>query len=159
MTQTQEQERERSLGELVAGMTAQLQTLVKAEIELAKAEIKEDIKHAGIGGAMFAAAGLFGLYFLAFIAVASAFGIHWLGLGIGISFLIVACAFLVISGILGLVGKVMLGKMTKVARTKQTISDDVAWAKSLKGQLGSGGVPAEDELAEGAGRQAVGPAA
>lgn len=151
---TQTPERERSIGELVAAVTAHMQTLVRAEIQLAKAELKEDVKHAGIGAGMFAAAGLFGLYFLAFIAVAAAFGIHWLGLGIGISFLIVAGAFFVIAAILALVGKVSLGKMTKAARTKQTIRDDVTWAKSLKGRNGSGEQPAELAAAE---RPAVGP--
>ena len=154
MTQTRPDER--SIGELVAGATAQLQKLVKTEIALAKAEIKHDVKKAGIGAGMFGAAAFFGYVALLFLSVAAGFGIHRLGLGLGWSFLIVGGAYLLIAGVLSLVGKRHLDKMTKAERTKRTIQDDVTWAKSLKSELGT--PPDQPQLERPEQHPAVGPA-
>lgn len=155
MTQTRPDER--SIGDLVAGATAQLQTLVKAEIALAKAEIKHDVKKAGIGAGMFGGAAFFGYVALLFLSVAAGFGIHRLGLGLGWSFLIVGGAYLLIAAVLAVIGKANFDKMTKVERTKRTIQDDVTWAKSLKGGLSA---PPSDQpqLEQQEQRPAVGPA-
>lgn len=135
MTQTRSDER--SIGELVSDATAQMQKLVKAEIALAKAELTNDAKRVGIGAGMFGAAGFFGYVALLFLSVAAGFGIHKLGLGLGWSFLIVGGFYLVCAAILGLVGKANLSKMTKAARTKQTMRDNATWAKSLKQEMSS----------------------
>ena len=45
---------DRSLGQLVASATAEMSALVHDEIALAKAEMRQDVKRAGIGGAAFA---------------------------------------------------------------------------------------------------------
>src|SRR5215207_2319834 len=49
-------ESEASIGQLVAGIQRDLSTLVRGEIELAKAELRESAEQAGVGGALFAAA-------------------------------------------------------------------------------------------------------
>lgn len=53
---------ERSLGDLVAAMTEQSSRLVRAEIDLAKAELSGKAKELGIGGGMFAGAAFLALY-------------------------------------------------------------------------------------------------
>ena len=53
---------ERPVGDLVKDATEQAQTLIRQEIELAKAELSEKGKKAGIGAGMFGGAGLFGLF-------------------------------------------------------------------------------------------------
>ncbi|MQA05751.1 MAG: phage holin family protein [Streptosporangiales bacterium] len=151
MTQTRPDDR--SLGQLVADATAQVQTLVKAEIALAKAELAHDAKKAGIGAGLFGGAGFFAYIALLFLSVAAGFGLHALGLGYGWSFLIVGGAYLLLAAILGLAGKAHLDKMTKAARTKRTIQDDVEWAKSLKTQLAS--PPEQEQLPPTDGRPAV----
>ena len=45
-----------SLGTLVAGITGELSTLVRSEIELAKAELRESAKRGAAGGILFAVA-------------------------------------------------------------------------------------------------------
>ena len=62
---------QRSLGDLVSDVSLDVSQLMRGEIELAKAEIKEDVTHAGKGAGMFVGAALFGLYGL---------GLLWLGL-------------------------------------------------------------------------------
>lgn len=152
MTQTPTEER--SLGQLVAQAMAQAQKLFKAEIELAKAELKEDAKRAGLAGGMFGGAAFLGYFGALFCSVAAAFGIHALGITLGWSFLIVGGAYLVLAGMVGFVGKRNIDKMPKVNRTKQTIQDDVAWAKSLKEEFAAAGEGAK-ELTPGEERPAI----
>ena len=62
---------ERPVGDIVKDATQQAQTLIRQEIELAKVELSEKGKKAGIGAGMFGGAGLFGLF--AFGALTAAF--------------------------------------------------------------------------------------
>jgi membrane protein implicated in regulation of membrane protease activity len=114
---------EPSVGTLVRSAMADMSTLVRGEIELAKAEIGKSAKKGAIGGGMFGAAGVvagFSMFFL-FIAIAEA--LTALGLPRWISYLIVWAGLLVVAGILALVGKRMLGKIEKPERTLETLSD------------------------------------
>ena len=54
--------RERPAGELVKDLSTHVSTLVRQELELAKVELTEKGKQAGIGAGMFGGAGLFALY-------------------------------------------------------------------------------------------------
>jgi hypothetical protein len=121
---TAEQDGDRSLGQLVASATAELSALVHDEIALAKAEIRQDVKRAGIGGGAIAAAGVLALFALPVLSFAAAYGIHNLGLGLAWSFLIVGGAYLVIAALLGLVAAAKLKKIKpprkSIASAKQT---------------------------------------
>ena len=52
----------RPTGELMRELSAQTSTLVRQELELAKLELTEKGKQAGIGAGMFGGAGVVGLY-------------------------------------------------------------------------------------------------
>src|SRR5918992_5626938 len=54
--------RERPTGELLKELSDSTTTLVRKEIELAKAELGEKGKKAGLGAGMFGGAGLFGVF-------------------------------------------------------------------------------------------------
>ncbi|HEY0400255.1 MAG TPA: phage holin family protein, partial [Acidimicrobiia bacterium] len=54
--------RDQSVSELFQRLSQQMATLVREEIRLAQAELKEKGKKAGIGVGLFGAAGLVGLY-------------------------------------------------------------------------------------------------
>lgn len=58
------------LGSLVSGAVGDLQAMVRGEVQLAKAELKEEAVAAGSGGAMIAAAGASGLFGVGFLLVA-----------------------------------------------------------------------------------------
>ncbi|MEU6757688.1 phage holin family protein [Streptomyces sp. NPDC005409] len=95
---------ERTLGQLVASATAEMSALVHDEIALAKAELRQDVKRVGIGSASMGAAAALALFSLPALTMAAAYGIHNLGLGLAWSFLIVGGAFLLIAGLLVLLG-------------------------------------------------------
>lgn len=121
-----------SLGTLVATAGRDMSDLVRGEIELAKAEMKQDIRHAASGGAMFAVAALCGLFCLIAASFAAAYGIHALGITLGWSWLIVAGAYLVIAGLAALIGKVVIGRVGATKTSVREAKDSVAMFKQLR---------------------------
>ncbi|MQA83082.1 MAG: phage holin family protein [Streptosporangiales bacterium] len=115
-----------SFGELVALVTRDVSKLVRTEIELAKAELRNDVKRAGLGAGMFGAAGFFGYVALLFCSAALALGLAALGLPMWAGFLIVGGAYLLLAGLLGLIGLLNFKRMTKGQRTAQTIRANLA---------------------------------
>lgn len=114
---------EPSVGTLVQSAMADVSTLVRSEIELAKSEIGRSAKKAGVSVGLFGAAGVFaafaGIYFFVTVAEAlTALGVpRWVSYGIVTAFL------LVLAGIAALVGLRMLKKIEKPERTLETLAD------------------------------------
>ena len=121
---------EETLGMLFANASRDLSTLVHSEIELAKAEIRLDVKNAAKGGAMFGAAGFLGLLSLVLLSITIALFIAWLGLDAWLAFLIVTVFYLLVAGVLALVGKKAVSKVGPPERTMRTSKDTVAFLKS-----------------------------
>ncbi len=121
---------ERSLGQLVADATADISTIVRSEIALAKAEITGEAKIAGRGAGLLAGAafvGLLGLVFL-FHSVAQILDI-WLPLWAG--YLITTGILFALAAILGIVGKNALNKVQpKPERTIKNAQDTIEALKS-----------------------------
>jgi uncharacterized membrane protein YqjE len=94
-----------SLGTLVAGITAELSALVRGEIELAKAEVKESAKAGAAGAILFVVAGVL----LAMVWLLVTWAVVYVlvevaDLPVWASFLIVAGFYLLVAVILGAVG-------------------------------------------------------
>ena len=60
----------RSIGDILGDITTDLSTLMRQEIALAKAELRETTDHAKAAGTMFGGAGVAGLLALVFLSVA-----------------------------------------------------------------------------------------
>jgi uncharacterized membrane protein YqjE len=94
---------ERTIGQLVADATTELSTIMRTEIQLAKAEIAEDAKTAGRSVGMFVGAAfvaLMGLVFL-FHTIANVIAIWlpvWAGYAITTALLFIAAAVLALVG-------------------------------------------------------------
>ena len=121
---------ERPVGELVKDATEQAQTLIRQEIELAKVELTEKGKKAGMGAGMFGGAGLFGLF--AFAALTAAFiGAVDLAVPFWAAALIVAAVYGAIAGVLALTGKNKVQEATPPVPEEavDNVKEDVAWTK------------------------------
>ena len=121
---------ERSTGELVGQLTDQTKRLVQQEMELAKVELGEKAKKAGLGAGMFGGAGLFGLFAFAALtaAVIGAFDTlmpFWLAA------LVTAALYGATAGVLALTGKNRVTEATPPVpeQTIETVKEDVAWTK------------------------------
>ena len=114
---------EPSVGSLVQSAMSDLSTLIRSEVELAKAEIGTSAKKAGIGAGAFGAAGVvlaFSMFFL-FIAIAEA--ITALGLPRWISYLIVFFFLVLVAAIAAFIGLRTIKKIEKPERTIESLKD------------------------------------
>ena len=122
----QSDQSDRSVGDLVKQLSEQTSTLVRKELELARAEMAQKGKAAGLGAGMFGGAGLFGLLALGaltacfILALAEAMD-GWLAA------LIVTLAYGAIAGILALNGKRKLREATPPVpeQAKESVREDV----------------------------------
>jgi len=120
---------ERTLGQLVSDASRDLSSIVRAEVALAKAEVKVEARTAALGGAMFAVAGVVAFLALILLLVAAAYGLVALGLSPWLAFLIVAVVLLVLAAVLALVGKSRLSRLGAPERTVRTAKETVATLK------------------------------
>ena len=93
-----------STGELVSQAAAQISTLVRDELALAKLELAEKGKRAGIGGGLFGGAAVLGLYGLGLL-LALAVVLLDLVWPLWLALLVVLVVVLVAAGVAALVGK------------------------------------------------------
>ena len=123
--------RERSAGELLKELSDHTTTLVKQEIELAKAELSEKGKKAGSGAGMFGGAGLFGVFAFAALTTAAIAALDT-GMDLWLAALIVAAVYGVIGGILAITGKKQVQEAAPFApeQATESVKEDVAWAKT-----------------------------
>lgn len=121
---------DRSTGDLVKQLTDQTKTLVQQEMELAKAELSEKGKKAGLGAGMFGGAGLFG--FFAFAALTACFVLALAtGVAAWLAALIVAAVYGAVAGGLALTGKNKVQQATPPVpeQTVDTVKEDIRWTK------------------------------
>ena len=120
---------ERPLGELLSDVTTQLQQLVRKEIELGRAEIKQEVDKAVKGVAAFAVAGVLGLLAAVALVLAAGWGLAEV-VPEGVAFLIVGVALLAVAGGLFMAGKNKVAEVNPVPeQTIETVKEDVETAK------------------------------
>src|SRR5271168_2314377 len=81
---------DQSLGDLVAIAAKDVSQLVRYEVDLAKTELRSDMKRVGIAGGLGAMAAFVGCLVLVLLSIAFAFGLITLGIWTWAAFLIVA---------------------------------------------------------------------
>ncbi|WP_300083724.1 phage holin family protein [Propioniciclava sp.] len=118
---------DRSLGEIASDLMDNASTLIRQEVELAKAEASQAASRAGKGVGMLAGAGVAAL--LALIALTLAL---WWGLAVligsvaapalGWSGLIVMVIWLVVAAVLAAAGRAELTKVKGLPKTAETLS-------------------------------------
>ena len=121
---------QKSAGQLVKEVTEDLSTLVRKEIDLAKAELGKSMAAKAKGAAIIAIAGVFGFFALIFLLVALRDGLDEF-LWTWLADLVTAVVLLAMGGIAALVARKKLTAPISTELTKKTIKDDVEWAKSL----------------------------
>jgi MFS family permease len=120
-----------SVAELVKQLSEQTSRLARQEMELAKAELTEKGKRAGLGAGMFGGAGLFGLYALGALTAAAILGLATAVAG-WLAAVIVALVYGVIAGVLALTGKTKVAEAAPPVpeQATESVKEDVRWAKA-----------------------------
>ena len=125
--------RERPIGELVKDLSQQTSTLVRQEIELARAELQQQGKVAGKGVGMLLGAAVAGLLALgalsaALIALLDKARATW------VAALIVMALWAVLAAVVAKAGQKSLRQATPPApQTIETVKEDIQWAKNQTG--------------------------
>ena len=122
--------RERPFGDLIQQLAKETSTLVRQEIELAKAEVSEKGRQAGKGVGMFGAAGIVALLALGALTAAAILALDLVVAG-WLAALIVAAIYGAAAGLLALAGKGRVQEATPPApQTVETVKEDIEWAKT-----------------------------
>ena len=117
--------------ELVKQLTEQTSRLARQEVELAKTELAEKGKRAGIGAGMFGGSAVLGFYALGAVVAAAVIGLAtavtaWLAA------LIIAAVLGAGAGILALQGRTKVQQATPPMpeQATESVKEDVRWAKT-----------------------------
>src|ERR687893_1577390 len=123
--------RERPIGELLKQLSQETTTLVRQELDLAKAEVAQKGQQAGKGAGMFGGAGILGFLALAALTAALIMAIdkataNW------VAALIVAAVYAAIAGVLALQGrnKIQEAGPPVPEQAAESVKEDVQWAKT-----------------------------
>ena len=120
-----------TLGELVSEMTSELSTLMRQELELAKAETRVEVARTAKAGGMFAGAGLAGWMALLMLSLA----IAWLldqGINRALAFAIVGVVWAAVGLLLYMAARKRAQQIEGLPETRESIKEDVEWAKAQK---------------------------
>jgi hypothetical protein len=112
---------QQSLGAMVKGVTEDISTLVRGEIELAKTEFRDTAKTAANGGGLLAAAGVTAFLGVIFLLLTLAWVLVQLGLPTWAGFGIVTLLLIIVAAILGIVGKKRLDTIKGAERSAASI--------------------------------------
>jgi uncharacterized membrane protein len=125
---------DQSIGDLVSVAARDISQLVRYELDLAKLELKSDIKRAVISAALAAIAVFSACLILMVLCFAYAYGLNAAGARGGMwgAFLLVAatCAVLILTVLL--IVWLVWRRLTKLSRTRRTLADDTSLVRRAK---------------------------
>lgn len=126
---------EASTAELVRRATEQMSHLIRDELALARAEMTEKGRSAGVGIGMFGGSGLLALYGVGVLLAAAVLGLA-LVMPAWLAALIVGVAVLLVAGILVLVGRARVKHAVplKPTETVESVQADLAAIKERSGR-------------------------
>lgn len=124
---------EPTIGRLIKDAQTDFSTLMRKEIQLAKAELKVSVTAGGLGTVFLLSAAFFLVLFVIILSVAAGYFINWNGEGLDLhwAFLIVSGFWLLIAVLCVLIG---IRKFKKVRAPERAIEQGREIPRALKGQ-------------------------
>jgi hypothetical protein len=116
---------DQSLGDLVALAAKDVSQLLRYEIDLAKTELRGDMRRIGLAGALAGVAAFVGCLVLVLLSIAFAYGLVALGIWTWAAFLIVAGIYVLLAGVA--VGTAFLGvqRVSGLSRTRKSVTEGI----------------------------------
>ena len=122
-----------SVGQLIGEISDDLSKLFRQEVELAKAEVRQEAAKAGKAAGMLGGAGLAGWLTVLFLSLALMYGLGNV-MDLGWAALIVAVLWGVAAAVLAANGRKKLKTVDPVPRrTVETLKEDAEWLKNPTG--------------------------
>ncbi|HLL08568.1 MAG TPA: phage holin family protein [Nocardioidaceae bacterium] len=123
---------DQSLGSLVGQLTSDVSTLMRQEVALAKAELREEAKKAGKAAGMLGAAGLAGYFVLLFLSLTLMYLLDQ-AINIVLAALIVTILWGIAGFILYTMGRKKMSEVNpKPEQTVESLKEDKEWVKAQK---------------------------
>ena len=124
---------DQSLGSLVGRLSSDVSTLVRQELALAKAELREEGKKAGKGAGMLGGAGLAGYFVLLFLSLTLMWALGDELMPLWAAALIVMVLWAIAAAVLFVMGRKQLKEVNpKPEQTVETLKEDKEWVKAQK---------------------------
>ncbi len=120
---------EQSIGSLVSLAVSDISQLIKCELDLAKLELKADVRRVAIAAALLVMAAFVGCLVLVLLCFAFAWGLVALGIWPWAAFLIVAGTCVLLAGLAVLIGALKFRALSGLSRTRQTVQQDLSLLK------------------------------
>jgi hypothetical protein len=114
---------DQSLGDLVALAAKDVSQLIRYEIDLAKTELRSDMRRVGLAGALVGVAAFVGCLVLVLLCIALAFGLVALGIWTWAAFLIVAGTCVLLAGAAVGVALLALRHLSGLSRTRRSVTE------------------------------------
>ncbi|SER94794.1 Putative Holin-X, holin superfamily III [Propionibacterium cyclohexanicum] len=138
--------------EYLANIKASAPQIVSDIKELASAEIVPSAKHAGIGGGLFSAAGVFALFALNCVLWAAVFGVsnfyHYVAgrdwfTSLALAFITLAVLLLILAALVAIIG---YRQLKQVKAPSATIAEAKASISALSSSLSAGARDAKEDI-------------
>jgi uncharacterized membrane protein YqjE len=117
--------RDQSLGSLVSTAVSDVSQLLKYEFDLARLEVKADVKKLAIAGGLTAMAAFVGFLVLVVLCFAFAYGLITVGIWSWAAFLIVAFTLVVLAAVGMLIAWLKVRKLSGLRQTRATVQEDL----------------------------------
>jgi hypothetical protein len=120
-----------SIADVLRSVIRDAQDLVRTEVALAKAELRNEVKTVGVAAATLAGAAIAGLIAVVFLLTAGAWALPLLlGWPVWTGFAIVGVILAIVAGALGLAGKKRLNGQVRMPLTTETMKENVQWMRA-----------------------------
>jgi hypothetical protein len=122
-----------SVGALISNISDDLSQLFRQEIDLARAELRQEASKAGKAGGMLGGAGVAGFLMLLLLSLAATYGLGNV-MDLGWAALIVAAVWAIAAAALYVIGRNRLRTVSPMPRqTVETLKEDAQWLKHPTG--------------------------
>lgn len=122
---------EPSFADVLKSAIRDAQDLVRSEIALAKAEVQQEVRRAGVAASLLAGAALAAVISIIFLMATIAWAIpelldwpRWTGFGI------VTVLMALTAGVLGYIGKKRMTATRHMPRTVDTLKENIEWMRA-----------------------------
>lgn len=116
---------DQSLGDLVALAAKDVSQLLRCEIDLAKVELRGDLRRVGLAGALGVIAAFVGCLILVLLCIAFAYGLHALGIWTWAAFLIVAGTCVLLAGLAVGIAFLKLRHLSGLRQTRKSVTEGI----------------------------------
>ena len=114
---------DQSLGDLVALAAKDVSQLIRYEIDLAKTELRADLRRVGLAGSLTGVAAFVGCLVIVLLAIAFAFGLVALGIYVWAAFLITAGTCVLLAAAAVGIALLLLQHISGLSQTRKSVTE------------------------------------